>query len=36
MMRVVKPWNSLPREMVDIPSFETFKVGTDRALSNLV
>jgi len=26
----------LPREMVDAPSLETFKVGLDRALSNLI
>ena len=35
-MRVVKPWNRLPREMVDAPSLETFKVRLDGALSNLI
>ena len=35
-MRVVKPWNRLPREVVDAPSLETFRVRLDRALSNLV
>ncbi|KFV53933.1 hypothetical protein N328_12977, partial [Gavia stellata] len=25
-MRVVKQWNSLPREVMDAPSLETFKV----------
>ncbi|KAK4824486.1 hypothetical protein QYF61_015884 [Mycteria americana] len=35
-MRVVKPWNGLPREVVDAPSLETFKVRLDRALSNLL
>jgi len=35
-MRVVKHWNRLPREVVDDPSFETFKVRLDRALSNLI
>jgi len=36
MMRVVRYWDSLPREMVDVPSLETFKARLDRALSNLV
>ncbi|KFZ62826.1 hypothetical protein N321_02181, partial [Antrostomus carolinensis] len=35
-MRVVKHWNRLPREVVDVPSLETFKVRLDGALSNLV
>ena len=35
-MCVVKHWNGLPREMVDAPSLETFKVRFDGALSNLV
>jgi len=35
-MRVVKHWNRLPREVVDAPSLETFKVRLDRALSNLI
>jgi len=25
MMRVVKPWHTSPREVVDAPSLETFK-----------
>ena len=36
MMRVVKHWNRLPREVVDAPSLGTFKVRLDRALSNLI
>jgi len=35
-MRVVKPWNGLPREVVQAPSLETFKTRLDRALSNLI
>jgi len=34
--RVVKPWNRLPREAVDVLSLETFKARLDGALSNLV
>jgi len=36
IMRVVKHWNKLPREAVEAPSLETFKVRLDGALSNLV
>ena len=35
MMRVVKHWNRLPREVVDVPILETFKVRLDRPLNNL-
>ena len=35
MMRVVKHWHRLPREVVDAPSLETSKVMLDGALSNL-
>ncbi|KFR15547.1 hypothetical protein N306_15369, partial [Opisthocomus hoazin] len=34
-MRVVKHWNRLPREAVDVPSLEVFKARLDGALSNL-
>jgi len=34
-MRVVKPWNGLPREVGDAPSVETFKVRLYGALNNL-
>jgi len=34
--RVVKHWHRLPRQVVDAPSLETFKVRLDRALSNLI
>lgn len=35
MMKVLKDWNSLPREVVDAPSPETFKISLDRTLSSL-
>jgi len=35
-IRVVKHWKRLPREAVEAPSLETFKVRLDRALSNVV
>ncbi|KFV19349.1 hypothetical protein N340_09575, partial [Tauraco erythrolophus] len=35
-MRVVKHWNRLPREAVDAPSLEVFKVRLDEALGNLM
>ena len=36
MVRVVRHWNRLPREVVEAPSLETFRVRLDWALSNLV
>jgi len=33
---VVRHWNRLPREVMDIPSLDTFKVRLNRALSNLM
>jgi len=35
-MRVVKPWHTLPTEVVDAPSLETFKIRLDGTLSNLI
>lgn len=35
-VRMVKHWHRLPREVVDGPFLETFKVRVDGALSNLV
>jgi len=35
-MRVVKHWNRLPREVVDVPSLEVFEARLDGGLSNLV
>ena len=36
IVRVVKHWHRLPREVVDAPSLEIFKVRLDGALSNLM
>ncbi|PKU49529.1 hypothetical protein llap_82 [Limosa lapponica baueri] len=35
-LRVVEHWNRLPREVVEAPSLEIFKVRLDEALGNLV
>jgi len=35
-LRVVRPWRRLPRELVNAPTLETFKVRLDGALSNLI
>ena len=34
-VKVVRHWNTLPRDVVDLPSLETFKVRPDKALGNL-
>ena len=34
-LRLVKHWQTLPREVVDAPSLGTFKARLDGALSNL-
>jgi len=36
MMKVMSHWNRLPREAVNAPAWEVFKVKLDRALSNLI
>ena len=36
MMKVVKHWDRLPREVADAPSLETFKVRLDGALNNVI
>jgi len=33
---VVRPWNRLPREVVDAPSLEIFKVRLNEALGSLI
>ena len=35
-MRVVRQWNRLPSEVVNVPSLEAFKARLNEALSNLV
>ncbi|KFP17679.1 hypothetical protein Z169_10892, partial [Egretta garzetta] len=35
-VRVVKHWNRLPREVVEVPSLEAFKARLEGALSNLI
>ncbi|GAB0186853.1 hypothetical protein GRJ2_001150600 [Grus japonensis] len=35
-VRVVRPWNRLPREVVDAPSLAVFKARLDGALGNVV
>ena len=34
--RVVRHWNRLPREMVELPSLEVLKKHIDMALQNMV
>ena len=36
MMKVVRHWHRLPREVGDAPSLETFKARLDGALRNLI
>jgi len=36
VLRVVRPWNGLPREVRDAPSLETVTVRLDGALSSLI
>ena len=35
-VRAVRHWNRLPRDVVGVPSLETFMVRLDQALSNLI
>lgn len=34
-MRVLRYWNKLPKEAVNVSSSETFEVGLDRTLNSL-
>ena len=35
-LRVMEPWNRLPREVVESPSLEIFKTRLDKVLYNLL
>ncbi|GAB0194536.1 hypothetical protein GRJ2_001918900 [Grus japonensis] len=35
-VRVMRYWNRLPKEVVDVPSLEVFKARLDEALGNVV
>ena len=35
-VRAVRHWNRLPSDVVDAPSWETFKAVLDQALCNLI
>ena len=35
-VRLVRPWDGLPKEVVDVPSLAVFRAGLDGTLSNLV
>jgi len=35
-LRVMEPWNRLPREVVESPSLETFKTRLDKVLCSLL
>jgi len=36
IVKVVRYWKRLPRDVVDAPSLETFKLRLDLALGNLI
>lgn len=36
IIRVVKPWNMLPKVIVDFPYLEVFKTQQDKTLNNLI
>jgi len=35
-LRVMEPWNRLPREVVESPSLKTFKTHLDKVLCSLL
>jgi len=36
MVRMMEPWNRLPREVVESPTMETFKTHLDAYMCNLL
>lgn len=36
IVKVVRPWRRLPREVVDGPSLAVLKAGVEKVLSNMV
>ena len=36
MIKIVRHWSKLPRELVDAPSLQIFKVGPDHAMRNVI
>ncbi|KFQ61516.1 hypothetical protein N334_12622, partial [Pelecanus crispus] len=35
-VRIIAHWNNLPRDVVESPSLDVFKMGLDNVLDNLI